>query len=143
MSVALASVQSPRKSCRYRPREAFLSPLWRILVDHLEPFLSTYDSRFRHTYGRLKPYVEKTFGSLQLCGDPNFGITRFTCDGCGTQMGVPFSCKTRVCPFCVKRRAEETAANLVDLLSRLRKEHGIAKAIRLAGPFILSSQGRI
>ena len=73
----LALVPNPKPRCRHRPREAFLSPLWRVLTDHLEPFLSTYDSRFRHTYGPLKPYVEKTFGALQLCGDPNHGVTRY------------------------------------------------------------------
>lgn len=133
MSVALASVPSPRKSCRYRPREAFLSPLWRILVDHLEHFLSTYDSRFRHTYGPLKPYVEKTFGALQLCGDPNYGVTRFTCDGCGIQMGVAFSCKTRICPSCIKRRAEETAANLVERLPEVAHRHVVVTIPRKAG----------
>lgn len=131
--MSLALVPKPKPRCRYRLREAFLSPLWRILTDHLESFLSTYDSRFRHTYGPLKPYVEKTFGALQLCGDPNFGVTRFTCDGCGTQMGVPFSCKTRICPSCVKRRAEETAANLVERLPEVPHRHVVITIPRRAG----------
>ena len=136
--MSLALVSKPKPHCRYRPREAFTrprvpGPLWRILTDHLETFLSTYDSRFRHTYGPLKPYVEKNFGALQLCGDPNFGVTKFTCDGCGTQMGVPFSCKTRVCPSCVKRRAEETAANLVERLPDVPHRHIVITIPRKAG----------
>jgi hypothetical protein len=131
--LSLTLVPKPKPHCRYRPREAFLSPLWRILTDHLEPFLSTYDSRFRYTYGPLKPYVEKTFGALQLCGEPNHGVTRFTCDGCGTQMGVPFSCKTRICPSCVKRRAEETAANLVERLPEVPHRHVVITIPRKAG----------
>ncbi len=47
------------------------SPLWQILVDHLETFVATYDSRFVDAYGPLKPYAEKAFGSLLLCGDPS------------------------------------------------------------------------
>jgi hypothetical protein len=101
--------------------------------DHLESFLSIYDSRFRHTYGPLKPYVEKTFGSTLLCGDPNFGVTRFACDGCGTQMGVPFSCKTRICPSCVKRKAEEAAANLTERLPSVAHRHVVVTIPRKAG----------
>jgi Transposase zinc-binding domain/Putative transposase len=96
-------------------------------------FLSTHDSRFSHTYGPLKPYVEKTLGALQLCGDPNFGVTRFKCCGCGTEMGVPFSCKTRICPSCVKRKAEEAAANLIERLSQVDHRHIVITIPRKAG----------
>lgn len=107
MPLALVPAPPPARRCRYRQRDAFLSPLWRILVDHLETFVATYDSRFVDAYGPLKPYAEKAFGSLLLCGDPNLGVTRFSCCTCNIELAVPFSCKTRICPSCAKRRAEE------------------------------------
>ena len=116
MPLALAPAPPPARRCQYRQRDAFLSPLWRILVDHLETFVGIYDSRFVDTYGPLKPYAEKAFGSLLLCGDPNLGVTRFSCCACNIELAVPFSCKTRTCPSCAKRRAEEVAANLVERL---------------------------
>jgi hypothetical protein len=108
--LALAPAPPPARRCHYpdrggntsltsgtngRQRDAFLSPLWRILVDRMETFVDTYDGRFADTYGPLKPYAEKAFGSLLLCGDPNLGVTRFSCCSFGVELGVPFSCKTR------------------------------------------------
>lgn len=48
-------------------------------------------------------------------------------------MGVPFSCKTRICPSCVKRRAEETAANLVERLPEVPHRHLVVTIPRKAG----------
>ena len=133
MPLALAPAPPPARRCHYRQRDAFLSPLWRILVDHLETFVATYDSRFVDTYGPLKPYAEKAFGSLLLCGDPNFGVTRFSCCACNIELAVPFSCKTRICPSCAKRRAEEVAANLVERLPAIGHRHLVVTIPRKAG----------
>ena len=48
-------------------------------------------------------------------------------------MGVPFSCKTRICPSCVKRRAEETATNLVERLPDVPLRHVVIAIPRKAG----------
>ena len=133
MPLGLAPAPPPARRCHYRQRDAFLSPLWRILVDHLETFVATYDSRFVDTYGPLKPYAEKAFGSLLLCGDPNFGVTRFSCCACNIELAVPFSCKTRICPSCAKRRAEEVAANLVERLPAVGHRHLVVTIPRKAG----------
>ena len=133
MPLALAHAPPPARRCQYRQRDAFLSPLWRILVDHLETFVATYDSRFLNTYGPLKPYTERAFGSLLLCGDPNLGVTRFSCCTCNIELAVPFSCKTRICPSCAKRRAEEVAANLVERLPAVAHRHLVVTIPRKAG----------
>ena len=133
MPLALAHAPPPARRCQYRQRDAFLSPLWRILVDHLKTFVATYDSRFLNTYGPLKPYTEKAFGSLLLCGDPNLGVTRFSCCTCNIELAVPFSCKTRICPSCAKRRAEEVAANLVERLPAVAHRHLVVTIPRKAG----------
>ena len=133
MPLALVPAPPPARRCRYRQRDAFLSPLWRILVDHLETFVATYDSRFVDAYGPLKPYAEKAFGSLLLCGDPNLGVTRFSCCTCNIELAVPFSCKTRICPSCAKRRAEEVAANLVERLPATALRHLVVTIPRKAG----------
>jgi hypothetical protein len=131
--LALAPAPPPARRCQYRQRDAFLSPLWRILVDHLETFVGIYDSRFVDTYGPLKPYAEKAFGSLLLCGDPNLGVTRFSCCACNIELAVPFSCKTRTCPSCAKRRAEEVAANLVERLPVVGHRHLVVTIPKKAG----------
>ena len=80
--------------------------LWRILVDHGEHFLRTYDSRYEESHGPLPFHAEKVMEKLLRCGDPNYGLTLLHCPDCKIHVAVPFSCKTRVCPSCVNRRAE-------------------------------------
>ena len=102
-------------------------------MDHLETFLQVYDSRFAHSHGPLKPWVEKVFNQVLLCGDPNYGVTKFSCENCGRQMAVPFSCKTRICPSCLKRRAEEVSADLVERLPPVGHRHIVITIPKLAG----------
>ena len=68
-----------------------------------------------------------------MCGDPNFGVTRFSCCACNIELAVPFSCKTRICPSCAKRRAEEVAANLVERLPAVGHRHLVVTIPRKAG----------
>jgi len=49
------------------------------------------------------------------CGVFAHGFSRLRCDGCGHDLLVAFSCKTRgVCPSCSGRRMSSCAAHLVD-----------------------------
>ena len=49
------------------------------------------------------------------------------------ELAVPFSCKTRICPSCAKRRAEEVAANLVERLPAVGHRHLVVTIPRKAG----------
>jgi hypothetical protein len=109
--------------CGYRPRKAFKSPLWRIVTDHLETFLSSYESRFEASHGPLRPEAEKALRAFARCGDPHDGVTLFRCHECRIALAVPFSCKSRICPSCIARRAEETAIALEEKLPRVAHRH--------------------
>jgi hypothetical protein len=102
--------------CRYLKKECHQSPLWRILCDHLDTFLSQYDRYFLDTHGPLAPWAEETLNRLIRCGDPNFGVSLLYCKECKIKFAVPFSCKTRICPSCVNRRAEDLSHQLVERL---------------------------
>jgi hypothetical protein len=39
---------------------------------------------------------------MLLCCDPEGGYARWVCPGCHYELRVPFSCKTRFCPSCIK-----------------------------------------
>ena len=119
--------------CQYRPKDAFLSPLWRIVSDHLDNFLRHYERRYESTHGRLAPYVEKVLNQFLLCGDPNQGVTLFTCKKCKISLAVPFSCKTRICPSCMSRRAEDLSEGLGDALPRVPYRHIVITLPRLMG----------
>lgn len=79
----------------YRQREFYQSPLWRILFDHGEEFLRTYDSRYGESHGPLALQSAKIMEKLLHCGDPRYGLTLLHCPDCQIHMAVPFSCKTR------------------------------------------------
>jgi hypothetical protein len=110
------SAPHPPVGCRYRPRQPFRSPLWRLLVDHHETFLQEYDRRFAASHGPLHPEVPATLRRLVLCGDPNEGVGILSCPACRLTVAVPFSCKVRLCPSCASRRAEDLARALVPRL---------------------------
>ena len=49
------------------------------------------------------------------CGVLAHGVARVRCGACGHELLVAFSCKRRgICQSCTARRAEDTAAHLVD-----------------------------
>jgi len=60
---------------------------------------------------------------LACCGDPNEGVTMLHCKECDVHLAVPFSCKTRICPSCANRRAEEVAEKLSELLPAVPYRH--------------------
>jgi hypothetical protein len=59
--------------------------------------------------------VERELDGYVGCGVLARGFARVRCGACGHELLVPFSCKRRgICPSCTARRAEDTAAHLVD-----------------------------
>ena len=124
----------------YRQREFHQSPLWRILVDHGEEFLRTYESRYEETHGPLPLQSARVMEKLLRCGDPRYGLTLLHCPDCQVHMAVPFSCKTRVCPSCINRRAEVLSHTLAEklpegdyrhLVVTLPKKMGLRKRFQL------------
>ncbi len=114
MSLALA----PPTRC-YRPRAAFQSPLWGLLSDHLDGFLSNYESRYQATHGPLPSYVPRALQQLASCGDPNLGITLFRCHECNMTLAVPFSCRCRLCSCCMSARSEDLSVHLAEILPEI------------------------
>ena len=124
----------------YRQREFHQSPLWRLLVDHGEDFLKVYDSRYGESHGPLPLQSAKIMEKLLRCGDPSYGLTLLHCPDCEVHMAVPFSCKTRVCPSCINRRAEVLSHSLAEklpegdyrhLVVTLPKKMGLRKRFQL------------
>lgn len=107
----------------YRQREFHQGPLWRILVDHGEEFLRTYDSRYEESHGPLPKQADKVMERLVRCGDPRYGLSLLHCPDCNVHLAVPYSCKTRVCPSCVSRRAEVLAHSLAEKLPEVDYRH--------------------
>jgi hypothetical protein len=95
----------------YRSRNPEDNPLYGIVSEHLETFLSR-----RYERGQTVPhFVERELRSFLDCGVLANGFLRVHCDKCGKDRVVAFSCKGRsVCSSCCGRRMADTAAHLVD-----------------------------
>ena len=96
---------------RYRRRNPPGTILHQILRDHLESFLG----RQRDRDHALPRFVERELRASLDCGDLSRGFLRVHCDGCGDDLLVAISCKSRAaCPSCANRRMEDGAAFLIE-----------------------------
>ena len=75
----------------YRPRKPRASPLWQCVRRHLPELRAS---------GRVRRAVEENVLERFLeCGDLHRGFARIRCGGCGHDLLLAFSCKTRYfCP---------------------------------------------
>jgi hypothetical protein len=95
----------------YRPRRPEQQPLYRIVADHVETFLSEPLAHGAAPYPR---HVEHEFRRFLTCGIPAHGFYRVRCPDCGHERLLGLSCAGRLCPSCWGRRMADGAAHLVD-----------------------------
>jgi hypothetical protein len=92
----------------YVRRRPELSPLYQLVLRHLESFLAAED---------VPAFAARALRRFLACGVLSEGFVRVRCPDCHQESLVAFSCKDRgFCPSCMSRRAAQTAANLVDVL---------------------------
>ena len=95
----------------YQARDVEESPLHQAVRLYRAAFIE----EVRSTGHYLPRVVERDFDGFLSCGVLAHGFARVRCSSCGHELLVPFSCKRRgICPSCTARRAEDTAAHLVD-----------------------------
>jgi hypothetical protein len=94
------------------PRRPAETVLYKLARQNLESFLAYARE---HYDGGLPRYVEQEFRAYLACGDFSRGFTRLSCEACGHDLLVAFSCGSRsICPSCTGRRMANVAAFLVD-----------------------------
>ncbi len=101
----------------YQPRRAAESPLYRVVLDHLESLLTQRDqgpdpAPSSCAADSLRAFLE--------CGIPRFGVVRYLCRQCGNNLFVPYRCKRRLaCPSCDSKRAiQESGRAMSELFPR-------------------------
>jgi hypothetical protein len=98
----------------YRPRRPTETPLYPVVLHHLETFLAETQDADPMGWG-VPSWVERDFRSYLRCGILAHGFARVRCSDCGHDRLLAFSCKGRgVCPSCNTRRMAEVAAHLTD-----------------------------
>ena len=99
----------------YRPRDPRRTPLYRLLVDHLETFEAVYEDRYESVYGPLGSHVARQVAAYRECGLFSAGCVKVRCPDCDHSFILPFSCKVRfLCPSCHQRKATLWAEWLAD-----------------------------
>jgi hypothetical protein len=97
----------------YRRREPEKTVLYKIVQANLETMLE--EARLRSASGSGYPkFIEDEFRRYLGCGQFSRGLGRIRCPVCGYEQIVAASCKSRICPSCLARRAADIAAHLVD-----------------------------
>jgi hypothetical protein len=93
---------------RHRPEQ---TDLYQTVAAYWHKFLE----RAEHE-GGLPDFVKREFEAYLDCGIVERGYVRVECPSCGFERAVAFSCKKRggICPSCMGRRMNDTAAHLVD-----------------------------
>jgi len=97
---------------RYRPgmdRKSAYKSVWQR---HWRDFREVYPDHFARLYGGLTP--EKCFEASKLlsCGDYRNGFRKHACPECGTVLMVPFTCKSRLCLSCYRKKLYGWSMNL-------------------------------
>lgn len=103
----------------YRPRHPERTGFYRIFERHFEAYVGTYEERFEHRSGPLRPVVSRTVEAYLDCGRLLGGFARIRCGSCGSEHLLAFSCQTRnFCPSCQAKRAALFAEKLTAEIAR-------------------------
>lgn len=100
----------------YRPghdRWSIYKNLWR---KHWKGFQAVYDSRYRQRYGPLTPNKIAEVEKLLACGNYQNGFRKHECPDCGTHFIVPFTCKSRLCLSCLRKKLYGWSINLSTIM---------------------------
>ena len=97
----------------YEPRDPSRTVLYKVIAEHLETFLASFDAD--PDSKRLPDYVQREFYDYLQYGILAHGFLRLGCDTCKKEVLLAFSCKRRgFCPSRAGRRMAQTAAHLVE-----------------------------
>ncbi len=102
----------------YRPgmdRQSLYKGVWRR---YWREFRDIYSERFTSLYGDLSD--EKISEALKLlsCGDYRNGFRKHACPECGTVLMVPFTCKSRLCLSCYRKKLYGWSINLSIIMNQ-------------------------
>ena len=108
---ALARAPCVAQPVVYRRREPEKTALYRVVLENLRTFEALADQTDRP----VPRFVVREMERYLDCGILQRGFARVHCQDCGYDRLVAFSCKGRgICPSCVGRQMNETAAHLSD-----------------------------
>lgn len=87
-------------------------------------FRSLYAAKYAKKYGQLTPAKIAEVQKLLACGDFSRGFHRYQCHDCQTLLILPFSCKSRLCLSCSRKKIFGWSVKLSQVLNTaLQHQH--------------------
>jgi len=71
----------------------------------------------------LSMYVVEEVEKMLHCRDPEYGFLTYKCPECCAVKTIPLACKSRICPSCGKKYADEWADRLAQMLYAVSHRH--------------------
>ena len=103
----------------YRPRHPERAGFYLIFERHFEEYVGTYEERFEHRSGPLRPVVGRTVAAYLDCGRLFNGFARIRRASCGGEHLLASSHQTRnFCPSCQAKRAAVFAEKLAEEIAQ-------------------------
>lgn len=82
-------------------RESEYKSIWQ---KHYESFISSYSEKFESKFGKIPSWKLAEVDKLLTCGKFNRGFVWNECHDCKIVLAVPFSCKSRLCLSCYRKK---------------------------------------
>ncbi len=100
----------------YRPgmdRQSLYKGVWQR---YWHEFREQYQKNFAPLYGDLTEEKISEVLKLLSCGDYRNGFRKHVCPECGTVLMVPFTCKSRLCLSCHRKKLYGWSMNLSEVM---------------------------
>ncbi|EOQ87226.1 putative transposase [Leptospira yanagawae serovar Saopaulo str. Sao Paulo = ATCC 700523] len=95
-------------------RESEFKYLWKSYYD---TFISNYEEKFETKFGKIPIWKKAEAEKLLNCGKFNRGFIWNECHDCKIVLAVPFSCKSRLCLSCYRKKLFGWSIHLSRILS--------------------------
>ncbi|MFC1670904.1 transposase zinc-binding domain-containing protein, partial [Spirochaetota bacterium] len=102
---------------RYTPGLERFSLYKDIWIHHWQGFQKIYDNTYSALYGSFNNTKILEVKKLIRCGKFSNGFTRHSCPECGTILIIPFTCKSRLCLSCYRKRLFGWSINLSQIIN--------------------------
>lgn len=88
-----------------------------IWIQHWHEFQEIYADTYEKSYGKLTENKKNEVRKLITCGKFKNGFQRYFCPDCGTMLIVPFTCKSRLCLSCARKKLFSWSLNLSHIMN--------------------------
>lgn len=107
-------------------RWSYYKTIW---IKYWNEFLSIYPDKFQDIYGKLNDEKIEEVKKLISCGKFQNGFKRHTCPECGIILVVPFTCKSRLCLSCARKKLFDWSLNLSRIMNTSLKHNHVTFTI--------------